>query len=315
MLEPVLAQFQKTYPQDVRIVFRPFPLISIHPNARLAAVAAEAAGKQGQFQPMASALFENQQTWSGMPDADFRAWLKNTAGDLGLDTAAFASDLDSVALGKKIDDAYDAAIKAGVDGTPFILINGAPYRGERSYATFEVILKLLKLTDRQYISCPPVKINPAKKYIATIQTTKGDIVLELFPDKAPVAVNSFIFLAQQGWYNDNPFYGVHPGEYVMTGDPTGTNNGDPGYYYDSEISDLRFDRAGVVGVNNSVPNVNGGRFFITLSPQPDLDGGFTIIGQVVEGLNVLSSFPAFPPEDGQADTEPVMIRQVTVAEE
>lgn len=315
MLEPVLVQLQKTYPQDVRLVFRHFPLKSIHANARMAAIAAEAAGKQDQFFAMQKILLEEQQVWGNLSDSDFRSWLKNAAADLDLDIELFTADLNSPELGKKIDAAYDAAVAAGIGGTPFVVVNGKPYQNQMDFAGFEMLVKLYKITERQFTQCPPMNINPVKKYTATLETPRGNIVLELFPDRAPVAVNSFIFLSQQGWYDDNPFYLVVPGSYVLTGDPTATNYGNPGYYYDSEISDLRFDKAGVVGMHNSGPNSNGSRFFITLSAQPKLDGTYTIFGQVVEGLDILKEFPAYSTEQEEDSGSAEKILRVIIQED
>lgn len=303
------------YPQDVRLVFRHFPLKSIHPNARLAAIASEAAGKQGKFFEMKKVLFEEQAVWGGMPDEQFRAWLQNAAKDLDLDVDAFGKDLDATDLAQKIDGAYQAASSVGISGTPFVLINGLPYQGPRDFASLENILKAYQITDRQFTQCPPMEINPAKKYTAILQTSRGEIVLALYPDKAPVAVNSFIFLARQGWFDDTIFYLVIPDFVVLAGDPTGTGYGHPGYFYDNEITDLRFDKAGVVGMDNSGPNSNGSRFFITYSPQPRLDGHYTIFGQVVDGLDVLGKFPAFDPGRGSNPAQAEKIIKVTIREE
>lgn len=296
-------------------MFRHFPLKSIHPNARLAAIASEAAGKQEKFFEMKKVLFEEQAVWSGMPDDQFRTWLQNAAKDLGLDVDAFRKDLDAADLAQKIDDAYQAASSVGISGTPFVLINGLPYQGPRDFASLENILKAYQITDRQFTQCPPMEINPAKKYTAALQTSQGEIVLELYPDKAPVAVNSFIFLARQGWFDDNIFYLVIPDFVVLAGDPTGTGYGHPGYFYDNEISDLRFDKAGVVGMDNSGPNSSGSRFFITYSPQPRLDGQYTVFGQVVEGLDVLAKFAAFDPGRGSDPAQADKIIKVTIQEE
>ncbi|NPV74774.1 MAG: thioredoxin domain-containing protein [Anaerolineae bacterium] len=311
----MLVQLHEMYPQDVRLVFRHFPLKSIHPNARLAAIASEAAGKQGKFFEMKKVLFEEQAVWGGMPDEQFRAWLQNAAKDLDLDVDAFGKDLDATDLAQKIDGAYQAASSVGISGTPFVLINGLPYQGPRDFASLENILKAYQITDRQFTQCPPMEINPAKKYTAILQTSRGEIVLALYPDKAPVAVNSFIFLARQGWFDDTIFYLVIPDFVVLAGDPTGTGYGHPGYFYDNEITDLRFDKAGVVGMDNSGPNSNGSRFFITYSPQPRLDGHYTIFGQVVDGLDVLGKFPAFDPGRGSNPAQAEKIIKVTIREE
>lgn len=112
-------------------------------------------------------------------------------------------------------------------------------------------------------------------------------MIQLFPDKAPLAVNSFLFLARQGWYDGVTFHRVLIGFAAQAGDPSGTGKGNPGYFFfNDEINDLKFDKPGMVGVANSGPNTNGSQFFITFAPEPHLDGGYTIFGQVISGLDV-----------------------------
>ena len=110
-----------------------------------------------------------------------------------------------------------------------------------------------------------------KQYIATIHTEKGDIVIQLFPDKAPLAVNSFVFLARQGWFDGVTFHRVIPGFAAQAGDPSGTGKGNPGYFFNNEISDLKFDKPGMVGMANSGPDTNGSQFFITFAPAAHLE--------------------------------------------
>ncbi|MBK8825064.1 MAG: peptidylprolyl isomerase [Anaerolineales bacterium] len=141
-------------------------------------------------------------------------------------------------------------------------------------------------------------MDPAKQYIATIKTEKGDIVIQLFPDKAPLAVNSFVFLAKQGWYNGVTFHRVIPGFAAQTGDPSNTGKGNPGYFFNNEINDLKFDKPGMVSMANSGPNTNGSQFFITFGPAPHLDGGYTIFGQVLSGLEVAEQLTPRDPDQG-----------------
>jgi cyclophilin family peptidyl-prolyl cis-trans isomerase len=146
---------------------------------------------------------------------------------------------------------------------------------------------------------PEQVIDPEKEYTATIQTEKGDIVVELYPDTAPVNVNSFVFLAQQGWYKDVTFHRVLPGFVAQGGDPTGTGVGFPGYRCGDEVTPERnFDEAGMVSLANSGPNSNGSQFFITYDATPNLDANFTIIGRVIEGMDIAESIT---PRDPQTD--------------
>jgi cyclophilin family peptidyl-prolyl cis-trans isomerase len=142
-------------------------------------------------------------------------------------------------------------------------------------------------------------INPKKQYIATLETEKGQVVLQLYPDKAPLAVNSFVFLARSGWFDGITFHRVIPGFVAQTGDPSGTGQGNPGYMFNSEIEPaLKFDRAGVVGMANSGPDTNGSQFFITYGPVPDLNGGYTIFGKVLSGMDVLEQLTPRNPQPG-----------------
>jgi cyclophilin family peptidyl-prolyl cis-trans isomerase len=151
---------------------------------------------------------------------------------------------------------------------------------------------------RQYATCPPMTINPFAKYIATLHTTKGDLVIQLFPDKAPVAVNNFVFLARNGWFDGVIFHTVVPGLLAQTGDPSATGYGGPGYAFSNEVSDLKFDREGVVAMANSGLDSNGSQFFITYAPLPDMNGMYTIFGQLISGMDILKQFTPRDPTQG-----------------
>jgi cyclophilin family peptidyl-prolyl cis-trans isomerase/protein-disulfide isomerase len=150
--------------------------------------------------------------------------------------------------------------------------------------------------NRQFDACPPQVIDPEKTYKAIIKTDVGDITISLNPEAAPVAVNSFVFLAENGWYDNITFHRVIPDFVVQSGDPSGYGLGNPGYLYDVEIDpNYLFDQAGRVGVANSGANASGSQFFITFGPQPDLNGSYTVFGQVVDGLDVLNKMQVQSP--------------------
>ena len=158
---------------------------------------------------------------------------------------------------------------------------------------------MIKLESQQYTACPPQTVDQDAEYQATIRTEKGDIVIDLFPDVAPLAVNSFIFLAENSWFDGITFHRVLPGFVAQTGDPTGTGYGGPGYTFSNEISpDLEFDRAGLVAMANSGPESNGSQFFITYDALPSLTGGYTIFGEVSEGMDVLMDITPRDPQPG-----------------
>ncbi len=171
-------------------------------------------------------------------------------------------------------------------------------------------------TSLQYDAYPPMTIDPAKKYLATVKLAKGgEFVIQLFPDKAPLAVNSFVFLAREGYFNGATFHRVLEGFMAQGGDPTGTGTGGPGYTFDNEKSDLKFDKAGVVAMaNTGMPNSNGSQFFITFEARPQLDGGYTIFGQVIEGMDVVNGITRRDPDQSPNFTGDA-IESITITEE
>ena len=167
---------------------------------------------------------------------------------------------------------------------------------------------------KQYASAPPMLIDKSKQYFATVKMAKGgEFVIQLYPDKAPITVNSFVFLARQGYYDGTTFHRVLDGFMAQGGDPTGTGSGGPGYQFVNEDSNLKFDKAGVVAMANAGRDTNGSQFFITFGPQPSLDGGYTIFGQVISGMDVVNGITRRDPN--QNPTFPGdAIQTVTISE-
>lgn len=167
----------------------------------------------------------------------------------------------------------------------------------------------------QYESAPPMTIDENKTYLATVELEKGGtFVIELYPQKAPVTVNNFVFLAREGFFDGVTFHRVLGGFMAQTGDPTGTGMGGPGYQFDNENSDLTFDKEGVVAMANSGPDTNGSQFFITFAPAEWLNGGYTIFGQVIEGMDVVNTITLRDPETNPDFTGDV-IKSITLTEE
>ncbi|HYM14391.1 MAG TPA: peptidylprolyl isomerase [Dehalococcoidia bacterium] len=156
---------------------------------------------------------------------------------------------------------------------------------------------------KQYQSPPPMTIDPNKTYTATIKTDKGDLTIELLPKQAPDAVNNFVFLAKDGFYNGSTFFRVIPGFVAQAGDPTGTGSGGPGYDLPPETTADPIV-AGVVAMARpsqaGAPN-NGSQFFVALANEPTLDGKNTVFGRVTAGLDVLKNLQA---RDAQATKDP-----------
>jgi peptidyl-prolyl cis-trans isomerase B (cyclophilin B) len=133
-------------------------------------------------------------------------------------------------------------------------------------------------------------IDPKKTYQVKMETDRGVIQLELYPQYAPKTVNNFVFLAQQGFYDGVIFHRVIANFVIQGGDPTGTGRGGPGYRFEDETrgNPLRHE-TGAISMANAGPNTNGSQFFITHSPQSHLDGKHTVFGKVVVGQDVVNA--------------------------
>lgn len=275
------------YPDDVRLVYRPLPLDSLHPTAPLAAYAAESAGMQGKFWEMYDAIFLNREVLSSLTAEEFTEWLKTTAADIGMDVDQFAADIASEDVINKITTAQQTMFEAGVSSTPTVLVNGRPV-GNWQSAYLSNFIEVMKAEKDMVTECPPFVIDQDKEYTATITTEKGDLVLELYPEAAPLAVNSFVYLAREGFYNDVTFHRVYHNFMAQTGDPTGTGWSGAGYQYREEIvPELTYDEAYMVGVaRGQAEGSSGSQFFITYVPYPSLNGGYTIFGKLIDGIDV-----------------------------
>jgi len=141
---------------------------------------------------------------------------------------------------------------------------------------------------KQWNKPPEMGIDPQQTYQVEINTDKGQIILELYPEHAPKTVNNFIFLAQESFYDGVTFHRVIDNFMIQGGDPTGTGRGGPGYRFEDELAGnpLRHESK-VISMANAGPNTNGSQFFITHSPQPHLDGKHTVFGKVIRGEDVV----------------------------
>lgn len=316
----VASNVVHNHPDEVRFVFRPVPLIGQLDKSQLAVQAALAAGEQGQFWAMYDVLFQKADEWNSLSAADFETWAEQQAAALGLDPDQFHATFSSQATADRAQAMYESARRLGPEGSslalPLVLINGKPQPSFAiDYNNIEAAVSLTALGARQFTTCPPFTIDPAREYIATIHTEKGDIVIQLFPKEAPLAVNSFVFLARQGWFDGVTFHRVIAGFAAQAGDPSGTGRGGPGYFFKNEISpDLKYDKPGVVGMANSGPDTNGSQFFITFGPAPHLDGGFTIFGQVLSGMDVVEGLTPRDPAQGGPLPPGDKILSVTIEE-
>ncbi len=294
---------QARYPNDVRIMWRHFPQKE-NDKAVLAAQASEAASAQGKFWEMHDQLFAHQSDWRALAPDPFRAKLMDYAKTVGIpDMAAFQQALDQQKYADLINKATQEAQALDLKGVPALLFNGQPYSGRIDEYGLDAYTRLRLLEKRWYPHQPDQIINVNNHYTATLVTEKGNVVIELYAQAAPVAVNNFVFLARDGWYSDITFHLVVPGQIVQTGDPSGSGFGTAGYrIIDEHDNGLIFDREGVVAMasGRGVANSASCQFFITygpLRPAVDYDHQFTIFGQVTQGMDVLRQLTPRNPFD------------------
>lgn len=141
---------------------------------------------------------------------------------------------------------------------------------------------------KQYSAPPTMNIKTDIVYKVEIETEKGTITLDLFPEFAPVTVNNFVALAKDGFYDDVSFHRVINNFMIQGGDPTGTGMGGPGYNFKDEFSGNPLTHeTGSISMANAGPGTNGSQFFITHAPQPHLNGKHTVFGKVTSGQDVV----------------------------
>ena len=146
------------------------------------------------------------------------------------------------------------------------------------------------MAQKQWSSPPKLEIDTTKSYVLSIETNRGRIELELYPQHAPQTVNNFVFLARQGFYDGVKFHRVIDDFMIQTGDPTGTGRGGPGYRFADECkgNPLKHE-AKVISMANAGPNTNGSQFFITHVATPHLNGKHTVFGKVTKGADVVDA--------------------------
>lgn len=312
-VSPLIKQLLDAEEDMVRLVYRHFPLTSIHDKAMITAEAAEAAGAQGKFWEMHALLYERQRAWAAKNADEMPDVLAGYAQELGLDVTLFRQALTQHTYRAKVQQQYDDAIALGLPGTPSFIFNDVHYPAEQlgfSELALKFFLYIVAFRDP-----PPQVIRADKQYQATIQTEKGDIVVELFADRTPLTVNNFVYLAQHGWYDNTTFHRVIRGFVAQGGDPTATGSGMPGYRCSDELTpQLGFDDPGMVGMANSGPNTNGAQFFITLDAQPALNGRYPVFGRVISGMEVVKSLSERDPQKASPEQPGDRIIRITIQE-
>jgi cyclophilin family peptidyl-prolyl cis-trans isomerase len=161
-----------------------------------------------------------------------------------------------------------------------------------------------------YQNPPELAVDLDGDYSAVLHTNHGDITISFFPAEAPLAVNNFLFLAGEGFYDGVVFHRVVPGFVIQGGDPTGTGRGGPGYSFRDELDTGRRYTRGTVAMANAGPNTNGSQFFVCLE-DVGLPNAYTIFGEVADGMDAVDSIAAAP-RRGERPTEDCIIERITV---
>lgn len=301
----MLKELAEAYPDNVQIIYRHFPLEQIHDNARGVSIATEAAAEQEKFWAYHDMIFETAKEWASLSAADLQTFLIEQADELGLDAEQFEADLSNPNVIAKVDQNSKDAINLQLPGTPAIIIDGQIVAGQdlpfdvtvwKGY--IDETLRMDSLLGTQFDAPPAMSIDTEAVYLATVKLANGEqFVMELYPQSAPLTVNSFVFLANEGWFDGVTFHRVVPGFVAQTGDPTGTGRGGPGYAIPNEIDiELSHAESGMVAMANSGPDTNGSQWYVTLGDAAFLDGSYTLFGRVIEGFDeaVLSIAPRDP---------------------
>ena len=175
---------------------------------------------------------------------------------------------------------------------------GTEMTGDRPLAAVDPAVR-----NNYYSEPPAMTIDTDKEYEAVIRMADGgEMHLSLFDDEAPITVNNFVFLANQGFYDGTTFHRVLENFMAQGGDPAGTGSGGPGYTFEDELdTGFTFDRRGLLAMANAGADTNGSQFFITFVETPHLDGLHTIFGELTEGDDVLSGLTLRDPDTA---TEP-----------
>jgi cyclophilin family peptidyl-prolyl cis-trans isomerase len=168
---------------------------------------------------------------------------------------------------------------------------------------------------KQYDQPPAMSIDTGKHYVATLDTNKGTIVIDLFADETPKTVNNFVFLAREGFYDGVCFHRIIKNFMIQGGDPEGTGTGGPGYRFEDEPV-TRDYVPGTLAMANAGPNTNGSQFFI-MHGNANLPKQYTIFGLVSQGLDVVNTIaetPVVSSGEGSTPLEEVVINSITIEE-
>jgi cyclophilin family peptidyl-prolyl cis-trans isomerase/protein-disulfide isomerase len=310
-----LADLQQVYKEELRVVLRQYPQPELDDKSLLAAYAVEAAGMENRYWQMNNVLYSQQSDWLGLSPVEFQSWLVEQAGKLDINRTRWEANMADVNMRARVARVIDDAAGLQLAGTPVLFFNNIMVKTSIDPDSLKVLIDYFLLPEKAYTDCPVMEIDTAKNYTATFKTEKGEIVFELFDDIAPLSVNSFVKLARDGWYDGSSFFRVIPGFVAQGGDPSNSGLGSPGYGISSEVDPmLRFDTPGLLALNRNTDGLSGSQFFITYTELPELDGQFTIIGRVIEGMSVVNSLRPRNPETDEILLAADVLITVTISE-
>ncbi len=167
---------------------------------------------------------------------------------------------------------------------------------------------------KTYKAPPPMTIDPNKSYTATVDTTEGTITVQLYPKDAPGHVNSFVFLAREGFYDGVIFHRVIPGFMIQGGDPTGTGTGGPGYKLKAEFNARKHKRGVLSAARTADPDSAGSQFFLMHADSPHLDNQYTAFGEVTSGIEVVDKIAKAPKDRNDRPNNPTKITGIKIEE-
>ena len=199
----------------------------------------------------------------------------------------------------------------------FIFCGEDPPEENTLEATIETTEEIEMTYDKTYSEPPAMNINESANYSAVIETSLGSIEIELFTDIAPITVNNFVNLSNDGYYDDVIFHRVIKGFMIQGGDPSGTGHGEmgkyPGYEFQDELNNPMQYEKGIVAMANRGPNTNGSQFFIMHVDYP-LPYDYTIFGKVSNGIDVVDAIANVQTGDMDKPVDDVVIKSVDIKE-
>lgn len=231
--------------------------------------------------------------------------------------------------GKKFELDTSAIIKDGRTMVPLRFVSealGARVLYNNTYSTIRISNRYdfseVEARNNQYDSAPVLTIDQQKKYTAQVETNRGIFSIELFAQEAPLTVNNFVFLAEEGFYNGVKFHRLIRDFMIQTGDPLGKGSGGPGYAFNDELPPVKAYGAGIVAMANSGPDTNGSQFFIgSGSEAENLNSypNYSVFGQIKEGMDVILKIADTPVDanwsgEYSLPMEDVFIKNITITE-